>query len=358
MPRLVHAHTVANAAIPVANPSQRSVLRAARGWAAGVVAAGVGLLAMLASPAVAAAHGGEPVRPLTFETALLAWQLDPLVWVAVGVALGGYLWAVRRVDRAHPSAPVPRRRVVAWVAGLAVILVALQSSLDTYSEALFSVHMVQHLLLTMVAAPLLALGAPITLLLRVVRPGVRQGIVLPLLHSRVVRVLAFPVLTWIVFSGFMYVAHFSPLFDAALESPLLHQLEHVLFLTTAALFWWPVVGADPAPHRMPHAGRVAYLFLGMPWSSFLGLAIFSSSGVLYAHYATLRLGWGPTAIEDQALAGGIMWAGGDLLFLGALGLAVWAWLKEEDAKGRRHDAKLDRERAARERAAREPAAPP
>jgi putative membrane protein len=314
------------------------------------VAVAVATVGALASPAVVFAHGVAPAEPLTPITAFTAWELDPLVWLGVALALVAYLWAVRQVDRAHPASPVPRRRVVSWLAGLAVIFVVLESSIGVYADALFSVHMVQHLLLTMVAAPLLALGAPITLLLRVVAPETRRRVVLPFLHSQPVRILAFPVVSWIIFSGYMYVAHFSPLFDAALENPLIHQLEHLLFLGTAMLFWWPVVGADPAPWRLPHAGRVAYLFLGMPWSSFLGLAIFSASTVLYPHYATLALGWGPPPLADQALAGGIMWAGGDLLFLIGLGVAIWLWLNEEDAKGRRHDAKLDREQVARERA--------
>jgi putative membrane protein len=106
------------------------------------------------------------------------------------------------------------------------------------------------------------------------------------------------------------------------------------------------VGADPSPWRLPHAARVGYLFLGMPQSSFLGLAIFSAPHVLYEHYATLERNWGPTPLADQQLAGGIMWAGGDAIFLLAMILAVWVWLRAEEAEGRRVDARLDRERAA------------
>ena len=90
-----------------------------------------------------------------------------------------------------------------------------------------------------------------------------------------------------------------------------HILEHALYLGAALLFWWPVVGADPSPWRLPHPARVAYLFLGMPQSSFLGLAIFSAPEVLYPHYADLVRPWGPTPLYDQQLAGGMMWAGGD-----------------------------------------------
>jgi putative copper resistance protein D len=298
--------------------------------------------ASLALPSTALAHGASlgPIEPATLLT---GWSLEVHVLLPLVIALAGYHWAVRTVDRAHPASRVPRRRVLAWDAGILALVVALQSPIATYDTTLFSAHMVQHLLLTMFAAPLLALGAPITLLLRVVRPEVRRRWVLPVLHSRPVRVLAFPVVAWVLFAATMYVSHFSPLFDAALESEPVHILEHALYLGSALLFWWPAVGADPAPWRLPHPARVLYLFIGMPWSSFLGLAIFSSNTVLYAHYATLARGWGPTPLEDQQLAGGIMWAGGDALFLIALILAVRAWLGHEDAEGKRVDARLDRE---------------
>jgi cytochrome c oxidase assembly factor CtaG len=106
------------------------------------------------------------------------------------------------------------------------------------------------------------------------------------------------------------------------------------------------VGADPSPWRLPHPARIAYLFLGMPQSSFLGLAIFSAPGMLYPHYLGLVRPWGPTPLYDQQLAGGIMWAGGDFLFLIAMILALWVWLRAEEREGRLADARLDRAAAA------------
>jgi len=94
---------------------------------------------------------------------------------------------------------------------------------------------------------------------------------------------------------------------------------------------------------MPHAARVLYVFLGMPYSSFLALAIYSASGVLYPHYAMLQRDWGPTPLADQQLAGGIMWVGGDGLFLVAVVAMVAAWMRAEEAEGKRADARLDRE---------------
>ena len=139
----------------------------------------------------------------------------------------------------------------------------------------------------MVAAPLIALAAPITLLLRLASPETRRRVVLPILHSRVMRFISFPAVAWIAFAAVMWGAHFSPLFDAALENPLAHDLEHALFLGTALLFWWPVVAADPMPWRLAHPSRSLYTFLQMPQNTFLAVIILSASVPLYQHYATL-----------------------------------------------------------------------
>jgi putative copper resistance protein D len=297
-------------------------------------------------PGAVAAHGVAPV-PSSLLDVLLAWQNEAHVLLPLALAFLVYRWMVGRVNLLHPANPVPRYRVWSWYAGLLVLFVALASPIATYDTTLFTAHMVQHLLMTMVAAPLLALGAPITLVLRVSSAETRQRLILPLLHSRVLRVVSWPVLTWVLFAGVMWASHFSGLFDAALESEPIHVLEHALFMGAALLFWWPVVGADPSPWRLPHAARVGYLFLGMPQSSFLGVAITSAPEVLYPHYSSLVRSWGPTPLADQQLAGGVMWVGGDLAFLVAMILGIWVWLRAEEAEGRRLDARLDREEAAR-----------
>jgi cytochrome c oxidase assembly factor CtaG len=268
------------------------------------------------------------------------------------VAAAGYLWAVRRVDRRHPGSPVPRARIGAWLGGLAEIAIALQSGIERYDTTLFSVHMVQHVLLTLVAAPLLALGAPITLLLRVARPEARRRLLLPALHSRIVRVLGFPVVGWVVFAGVMWGTHFSPLFDRSLEDPFVHQLEHVTYLTAALLFWWPAVALDPSPWRMTHPMRILYVGLQMPQNTFLALSILNAGVPLYHHYATLGRTWGPSVLEDQQLAGGIMWIAGDAVFSAATVLVIAGWMRLEDRQSVRRDARDDEARTAiREREA-------
>jgi putative copper resistance protein D len=277
---------------------------------------------------------------------MTGWTFDLSVWVPVLLAALAFGWARRRVNRRHPARPVSLWRLVSWLAGLGAIVVALASPVEAYDTTLFSAHMIQHLLLTMVAAPLLVLAAPITLLLRVSTPDARRRWILPVLHSRIVRVLSHPIVAWGLFAAVMWLTHFSPLFDAALEDETLHRLEHALYLGSALLFWWPVVGADPSPHRLGYPARLFYLALGMPLSSFLGLVIYSAQTVLYPHYLTLERAWGPSPLDDQRLAGGIMWVVGDAAFVLALVLVVAAWLRHEERANLLEDARLARRRAA------------
>ncbi len=307
---------------------------------------GLAAVALATLPGVALGHVTDVVPPApTAWIVVSSWTVEPLALVSIVVAAGLYLAGVRQVDRAHPASPVPRRRIAAWLGGLAVIAIALFSFVDVYATTLFSVHMIQHLLLAMVGAPLLLLGAPITLLLRAASPEVRKRRILPVLHSRVVRAISHPVVGWLAFAIVIWASHFSPLFEAALEDPGIHALEHALYLGAALLFWWPVVGADPHPFRMGHGMRLGYMLLAMPQNAFLGFVLFAVPTVLYEHYASLQRVWGPTALEDQQLAGGIMWAAGDLIFLVPCLLMTLAWFRYEEEKGRLHDERLDRERA-------------
>ena len=318
-----------------------------------LVGSSSGLLAAGLASGSALAHGPVPTEAPDVANLVLGWSFEPLVVLVLLAAAAGWLALVRRIDRAHPANPVPRRRTVAFLAGLAAIAVALLSGVEAYDTTLFSLHMIQHLLLTLIAAPLIALGAPITTLLRAATPNVRRTVLLPILHSRVLKVLSFPVVAWVLFAGVMWGTHFSPLFDASLENPLVHDLEHALYLAAGLLFWWPAVGLDPSPWRMPHPVRAMYVFLQMPQNTFLAVTILSSTVPLYAHYATLGRTWGPPVLEDQQIAGGAMWLGGDLLFLGALAAILAGWMLHEQRQEVVADRRVDAARAAlREREAR------
>jgi putative copper resistance protein D len=300
---------------------------------------------LFAAPSAVLAHGTGAPAP-TFPAILFAWSFDPLLvfgLVAVGVAYG---WAVRRVNRAHPSNPHPGYRSWLFGGGLLTIGVALMSPIEAYEGLLFSVHMVQHMLLELVAAPLLLAGAPITLTLRVARPSARRRL-LSVLQSRVMHVISFPVVAWILFAAVNWGWHFSVFYDQALENQMLHYLQHATFLGAALLFWWPVIGADPSPWRLPHPVRLLYLFLAMPQNSFLGVALMSASTALYPHYVTNVRDWGMSPLEDQQLGGVIMWVVGDLAFLAGMAFIVVVWMRHEERRTVRLDARLAAERAAR-----------
>jgi putative copper resistance protein D len=306
----------------------------------------LGAAGAVAVPAVALAHGGQLPPEPTPGALALDWSFDPHVQLAVFGAAALYLLAVRRVDGAHPANPVPAKRTAAFLAGLVAIEIALQSGIERYDTTLFSVHMVQHMLLTLVAAPLLVLGAPVTLLLRVASPETRRRWILPVLHSRILRVVSHPLAAWGAFTAVMWLTHVTPMFDAALESEPLHQLEHALYLGTALLFWWPVIGVDPSPRRMGYPGRMGYLFLQMPQSTFLAVLIYSAATALYPHYATTGRTWGPSPLVDQQAAGALMWVWGDLTFLVAMLIVLAAWWRAEEAKTLRQERRIDAERAA------------
>jgi putative membrane protein len=313
------------------------------------IAAPVGVLVAVL-PASVMAHGTFPVEPPSLLNLALGWHVDPAVVIGLLLAALGWVLLARRVARMHPGHPIPASRTAAYFGGLAAIAVALLSGIERYDTTLFSLHMVQHLLLMLVAPPLIALSAPVTQLLRAASPPWRARI-LSVLHSGGVAALGHPVVAWVTFTVVMWTTHFSPLFDAALENPLVHDGEHVAFLLAGMLFWWPAVGADPARRRLSHPVRALYILLQMPPSSFLGMLITFSNEPLYPHYATLGSPYGIDALADQQLAGGVMWAAGDVVFITVILFVVAAWMRHEERDTGAADRRVDVERAAlRERA--------
>jgi len=256
---------------------------------------------------------------------------------AAAVLTAAALYAVAdvRAKRAHRS--IPRGRPTAVFAGLGILLLALTGPLDGAVTTSFSAHMVQHLLITMVAAPLLLLGAPITLAL-VAWPGAPRRALLGVMHSWPVRVLTQPPVAWALFFGFLWGIHLTGIYEAALQNQTLHALEHIVLLATALLFWMPIVHADPSPTSLSYPARILYLFVAMPAMAFLGLVLESAQQPLYATYAQARGVAG--AIADQQMAGAIMWGGTMVLIVPALALVLLDWMRADERDARRLDERL------------------
>jgi putative membrane protein len=258
--------------------------------------------------------------------------------LGVTTAALGYLIADGRVRRAHGRVPRPRARL-AFFAGLGVVVIALTGPIDAAVTTSFSIHMVQHLLITMVAPPLLLLGAPITLALQA-WPGTPRRWVLATLRSGPARLLGNPLVAWALFFVVLWGIHFTGIYEATLHNNGLHALEHIVLLVTALLFWMPIVRADPAPSGLSYPARILYLFVAMPAMAFLGLTIVSSRDVLYPTYAHAE--GVARALADQRAAGAIMWAGTMVLIVPALGLVLLDWVRADEREAARVDARLER----------------
>jgi putative copper resistance protein D len=266
------------------------------------------------------------------------WPAEPMPWVLSILAAAAYALAWRSVNRAHPASPMPTWRLVAWLGGVLSILVALASPLDVLADDLLSAHMIQHLVLVMVAPPLLALGAPVLLALRALPPRLRSQVLLPVLHSRPLRVAGSPLVGWLLFTILMWAVHFTPIYEAALEDERIHVIEHLVLLASGCLFWWPVIAADPMPGRLGHGPRLVYLLTQMPVNAVVGLAIYFAPSVLYVHYTLTAPGRGLAALTDQQVGGLLMWAIGDFVLLCAVGFVVAAWMRADARRVERREA--------------------
>jgi cytochrome c oxidase assembly factor CtaG len=204
--------------------------------------------------------------------------------------------------------------------------------------------------LSMVVPIFLALGAPVTLALRTL-PRHPRRLLVTALHSRIAKVLTFPLVAMAVFVANPFVLYFTGLYEATLRSAVLHDLNHLHFVLVGCLWFWPLLGLDPMPVRPPYPLRMLAVFATLPFHAFLGVAIMSMTDVIAGDwYASLDRQWGPSAIADQQSAGGILWASGDLIGLLVLGVLFVQWAKAAEREAEREDRRLDRLEAAQARA--------
>jgi cytochrome c oxidase assembly factor CtaG len=297
------------------------------------------------------ADGGADtvLPPFTPAEIFTRIHLTSLVSLFVLVATALYAYGVYRLRQRGDHWP-PGRTVAFVVGGLGSIAAVTVTGIEAYDDTLLSVHMVQHMVLAMVAPIFLALGAPVTLALRTMQRGPRRSL-LAFLHSRYVRVLTFPLVAFGIFIANPFALYFTGLYKLTLEHAWLHELTHIHFIVTGCLFFWPLLGLDPLANRWPYPGRALLMVLSVPFHTVLGLTIMQDKSLLAGdYYPSLHLTW-VNPWNDQVTAGGILWAGGELVSVTMLGILVIQWMRQSEREARRVDRALDRAEADQARAA-------
>jgi putative membrane protein len=267
-----------------------------------------------------------------------SWSLDPPVILALLFATL-YWWSNRRTVGPARTRAERRRRHLYFYAGIVVVLAALASPLDAYSEQLFWAHMTQHVLLLVLAPPLIVLARPWVRLWRVLPLRARQplGRSLARGHLRWLRrlggFLGAPLPTFVLFCGVVLVWHIPALFDATLESEWLHALEHTLFFATALMFWKQAIDSPPLHAPLGDVWRMAYIVGAMVVMWILAIVLALASHPLYAPYALQATRPGAiSALTDQQLAAGVMWVPGSIPLVLALFFYLNRWLSPAPSK--------------------------
>jgi cytochrome c oxidase assembly factor CtaG len=284
---------------------------------------------------------GDQIAPFTPMRLLTAWTFEPVLLSVILVVGGLYLYGVHRLHQRgdHWS----KGRTFAFCGlGLGSAVIATQSALGTYDTVLLSVHMAQHMILSMVTPLACALGAPVTLALRTLPAKPRRRL-LALLHSRLAKVLCFPLVGFTLFVLSPWALYFSGWYDATLRSPALHDLLHLHFILVGALFFWPLLGLDPVPGRVIYPFRLMLTFLTLPFHAFLGITIMSSTTLIAEDwYTSFGRSWPPSPLHDQYIAGGLLWGSGDIVGLFFFAVLFVQWVKQSQREARREDRRLDR----------------
>jgi cytochrome c oxidase assembly factor CtaG len=319
----------------------------------------VGVMPFVLPPVLhGAGAGGEALPRFTLGTVFT--QGEPLSWATLLIVLttAVYLvgvWAMRRRGDRWPLG-----RTAAFLGGMVAAAVATVSGVGTYDDTLLSVHMAQHMVLSMVVPLALALGGPITLCLRTLPRRPRRWLLLAL-HSRVARVLSFPPLTFVLFVITPWALYFSDWYAATLHHDYLHEMTHLHMVLVGCFFFWPLMGVDPLPGRITYPARMLLVVLTLPFHAFMGVTIMAQERLIGGSwYPELHEGpmgaWLPAPHADQHLAGGILWSSGDAVGLLFFAVLFAQWVRSSMAEARREDRRLDliEAREAREAAAAPP----
>ncbi len=286
--------------------------------------------------------------PPTLARILFDWRFDLIFGTAAIVLAALYVAAVLRLRRRGDG--WPPGRTVSWLLGCAVLLFATSSGVGRYMPAMFSVHMIAHMGLSMLAPILLVLGGPVSLALRALPaagrddpPGMREWI-LAALHSRLSRLLTNPIVATVLFVSGFYGLYFSDLFDTAVGSHAGHLAMNVHFLLSGYLYYWIVIGVDPTPRPIPPLAKLGVVFASLPLHAFFGVELMGTRTVLGAsYYRSLGLRWHTDLLGDQRLGGGIAWAAGELPLVIVMIALLVQWARSDNRTARRLDRAAERD---------------
>ncbi|EGD55577.1 cytochrome c oxidase assembly protein [Gordonia neofelifaecis] len=286
--------------------------------------------------------------PPTLSKLLFDWRFDLIFGTFAIVAAIVYLRGVYRLHKRGDRWPVGR--TVSWLLGCAALLIATSSGFGRYAPAMFSIHMMSHMMLSMLIPVLLVLGGPVTLALRAIPPagrgnppGPREWI-LTAIHSPYSRFITNPFIVVTLFVGSFYVLYLGGLFDAVVENHSAHLLMNLHFLVSGYLFYWLVIGIDPAPRQISPMAKLGVVWGSLPFHAFFGVALMMTGTVIAeAYYRSLQHPWSFDMAADQRMGGGIAWATGEFpLVLVMLALLV-QWRRQDDRAARRFDRKEERD---------------
>jgi cytochrome c oxidase assembly factor CtaG/putative copper export protein len=331
--------------------------------------AGVEVLVMAATVGVAVAlsrtpppvSADAPLESLSPARVLLGFDLPPApdlvgllwgearldgLWIAACVLLAAlYAAGLRAMRRSGDAWPVGR--TVLWYVGVVLLFVSTCSGLATYSHVMFSAHMVQHMLLSMVVPIFLVLGAPITLALRTLprspgQVGPREWLT-AVVHSRFVRFISNPIVASTIFVVGFYGLYFTPLFPWLMTGHWGHVAMDVHFLLAGSLFFWSLIGVDPGPQRPPFLVRMVIMLVVMPLHSFFSIALMMTSTVLAEDfYSALQRPYATDLLADQHLGAAIGWATGEIPMVIVMAAMFVQWVRADEREARRTDRAQER----------------
>jgi putative copper resistance protein D len=268
------------------------------------------------------------------------FTFDPVPTVMIILVALAYLAGVKRLSRGEPEERWHVRRTLAFFAGLVTTFVAVESFIGIYDSVLFYDHMIQHLLLIMVAGPLFAMGAPIELLERATT-GRAHEVIKRALDSRVSEVIGHPIFGFVLYAVVIPVTHLTSFYNLTLENETVHNMEHFLYLVVGYLFWRPVVAIEPSRHRLHPGFRLLYISAGVPVDTFTGLALTATAHEIFPAYKAMHRTWGPSLVTDLHIGGAIMWVGGDTIMLLAMIPVAIVWIHHEERLAEEADRILD-----------------